>query len=134
MKKWLYRIFWIPLFVLAVLFLVANRQLVSISLDPFNANSPAVTSVALPLWLWLSFMLFLGVGLGAAGMWQSGVVRRQKARQDHRELKALRREMAAAKRHAAQSPDGDLHKSATALTPQKVVDNEPPLLESVSAP
>jgi len=70
MKKWLYRIFWIPLFVLAVLFLVANRQLVAISLDPFNASSPAVTSLALPLWLWLALMLFLGVGLGAAGIWQ----------------------------------------------------------------
>ncbi|MBL4618994.1 MAG: hypothetical protein GXP04_15015 [Alphaproteobacteria bacterium] len=134
MKKWLYRIFWIPLFVLAVLFLVANRQLVAISLDPFNASSPAVTSLALPLWLWLALMLFLGVGLGAAGIWQSGAARRQKAHQEHRELKALRREMADANRHVIQSPEGKPHDATTTTAAPKVGENEPPLLESVSAP
>jgi len=96
MKKWLYRIIWIPVFVVAVLFLVANRHPVSISLDPFSAEAPALTTAALPLWFWLMLMLFFGFAAGAAGMWISGRPRRQKARAEHRELKALRKELAAA--------------------------------------
>ncbi len=119
MKKWLYRIFWIPVLVIAVLFLVANRQPVTISLDPFNADNPAVTSFPMPLWLWLIFMLFLGLGLGAAGMWFSGAQRRHKARAEHRELKTLRREMAAA---AAE-------KQAREQAAETAAQADPPLLE-----
>lgn len=94
MKKWLYRIIWIPVLVLAVLFLVANRQMVTISLDPINASEPAITSFPLPLWMWLVTTLFVGVGLGAVSMWFSGSERRHKARAEHRELKALKRDYA----------------------------------------
>ncbi len=105
MKKWLYRIFWIPVFVLTVLFLFANRQLVAISLDPFSASNPSVATTPLPLWLWLILMMFIGLGLGAVGMWFSGAGRRHKAHVEHRELKALRKEMAALEaRLAAASP------------------------------
>lgn len=120
MKKWLYRIVWIPVLVIAVLFLVANRQPVAVSLDPFSASNPSLTTAALPLWLWLIFMLFLGLGLGAAGMWFSGGDKRAKARAEHRELKVLRREMAAmeAEERAAQA---------------RASQSDPPLLESVSS-
>jgi type VI protein secretion system component VasK len=128
MKKWLYRIVWIPVLVIAVLFLVANRQPVAISLDPFSADNPVVTTVALPLWLWLVFTMFLGVGLGAVGMWSSGAEKRRKARHEHRELKTLRREMAAARKRASQS-----HEAETEVAETKPGGNEPPLLESVSA-
>ncbi len=117
MKKWLYRIVWVPVLVLAVLFLVANRQLVTISLDPFNADNPLITSFPLPLWLWLIFTLFVGVGLGSAGMWVSGNKRREKARVEHRELKSLRREMMAMRE---QNPPEE----------SKPFQSEPPLLES----
>ncbi len=96
MKKWLFRIIWIPIFVLAVLFLVANRQPVAISLDPISATAPALTTPALPLWLWLMTMLFIGFAAGAFGMWNSGRPKRQKAHAEHRELKALRKELAEA--------------------------------------
>ncbi len=117
MKKWLYRIVWVPVLVLAVLFLVANRQLVTISLDPFNADNPLITSFPLPLWLWLIFTLFVGVGLGAAGMWVSGGARREKARVEHRELKTLRREVI------------ELREQKPAEAP-KAFQSEPPLLEN----
>ena len=93
MKKWLFRILWIPAFVLAVLFLVANRQLVAVSLDPFSASAPSLTTPALPMWLWLMTMLFIGLGAGSAGMWLSGRSRRQKAHAAQKELKALRAEL-----------------------------------------
>ncbi len=94
MKKWLSRIVWIPVFVIAVLFLVANRQMVALSLDPFSAAAPALTTPAFPLWLWLMLMLFIGLGAGSLGTWLSARPRRHKARLEHRELKHLRAEFA----------------------------------------
>lgn len=94
MNKWLFRLVWVPALVIAVLFLVANRTLVPISLDPFRPDNPALSTPALPLWFWLMAMLFVGVAAGAAGMWMSARPRRQKARADRRELKALRKELA----------------------------------------
>ena len=83
------------LFAIAVLFLVANRQLVAVSLDPFRADNPAVTTPELPLWFWLMTMMFIGFAIGAAGMWLSARPGRQKARLERRELKALRKDYAA---------------------------------------
>ncbi len=97
MKKWLFRIVWIPALALAVLFLVANRQFVAISLDPFSADAPALTTVALPLWFWLMTMLFIGLCAGVLGMWLSGRPKRHKAHVEHRELKMLRKDLAQAR-------------------------------------
>ncbi len=91
MKKWLSRLLWIPVLVFAVLFLVANRQPVAISLDPFNASAPSVTTFPLPLWGWLVAMLFLGFAIGAVALWISAGPKRARARAAHREVKALRR-------------------------------------------
>ena len=121
MKKWLFRIVWIPVLVVAVLFLVANRQPVAISLDPFSASNPAVTTAALPLWLWLMTMLFIGVAIGSFGMWLSGSSRRRKNRHDRRELKNLRR-TAAAHQKPEESED----------VPSQTVE-EAPLLEDNSS-
>jgi len=96
MKKWFARLFWVPLLVVAVFFLVANRQMVAISLDPFSTEAPALTTIAMPLWSWLMMMMFIGFAAGGAGMWFSGRSRRQVARAEHRELKILRKELAAA--------------------------------------
>ncbi|WP_375204875.1 LapA family protein [Hyphococcus sp.] len=95
MKKWLFRIVWIPVLLLAVLFLVANRTLVPISLDPFRPDNPAMSTPALPLWFWLMGMLFIGVALGAAGQWLSGRETRAQARDNRRELRAVKKELAA---------------------------------------
>jgi len=107
MKKWLYRIVWIPVLVAAVLFLVANRAPVAISLDPFNAETPALATPALPLWFWLMTMLFAGVGLGSLGMWLSGAERRAQARDNRRELKAVKKELAAMTARAEAAPNED---------------------------
>jgi len=107
--------------VITVLFLVANRQLVAVSLDPFNASDPAVTTPAFFLWFWLMLMLFIGLGVGAFGMWVSGNDRRRKARLERRELKALHKEIAVLKAARDERP------AAAGENP------EPPLLESVSS-
>ncbi|WP_425410633.1 LapA family protein [Hyphococcus sp.] len=127
MKKWFYRLIWIPVLVVAVLFLVANRMPVAISLDPFNADNPAMSTAALPLWFWLMAMLFTGVGLGALGMWLSGGERRSQARDNRRELKAAKKELAAmtARAEAAE-------KSAAAPAGEPENPHEPPKLEATN--
>lgn len=103
MKKWLYRIFWIPVLAGAVLFLVANRTLVPISLDPFRPENPALSTPALPMWFWLMGMLFMGVALGAVGSWFSGREARAQARDNRRALRAAKKELAALSTRAEQA-------------------------------
>ena len=121
MKKWFFRIFWVPVFVLAVLFLVANRQPVAVSLDPFSASNPAVTTAALPLWLWLMLMLFIGLGMGAAGMWLSGAERRRNYTSAKKELKVLKKEVTTLRQAAAS------HDNRQASEPEAL-----PVLEAAS--
>jgi hypothetical protein len=120
MKKWLFRLIWAPVLIVAVLFLVANRQPVAVSFDPISANAPALTTPALPLWLWFMLMLFVGFFAGAAGMWMSGRPRRAKTRAGRRELKALRHELSETQ-------------ALLAAAQSRAAQEEPPLLEKVEA-
>jgi hypothetical protein len=89
-----------------VVFLVANRAPVAISLDPFNADDPGIATPPLPLWFWLATALLIGFALGVIGMWLSGRPNRLKAKANMRELKSLRSALA-----------------------QKTADGEPPMLD-----
>ena len=91
MKKLLSRLFWFPVGLVLVLFLVANRQPVAISLDPLSVENPIIATPALPMWFWLVTALLIGFFAGAAGMWMSAKPSREKARAEHRELKAMKK-------------------------------------------
>jgi len=104
MKKLLSRLVWVPVGLALVVFLVANRQLVPVSLDPFSTENPAIATPALPLWVWLMLMLLVGYFLGAMTLWLSGRGRRKQANLERKELKALRKELEIS---AATQPAGD---------------------------
>lgn len=95
MKKVVRWLVTVPLGVFLVIFLVANRAPVALSLDPLSTAAPAVATPALPLWIWLALFLFTGVGLGAGAMWVSDHELRVRAKADRRELASLRKAMAA---------------------------------------
>ena len=97
MKKLLARLVWFPLGFVVVVFLVANRRPVAISLDPLSVDNPAIATPPAPLWVWLSLALLAGVFAGASGMWLSGRDARAKARATQREAAALKKELAAMK-------------------------------------
>ncbi len=107
MKKWISRFIWFPPALVFVGFLVANRQPVAVSFDPFSPEMPALATPAFPLWIWLMAAIFIGVFSGVAGMWVSGRTARRKARAEHRELKALKRDQARAVQEAAATRPGD---------------------------
>ncbi|MCB2098902.1 MAG: LapA family protein [Parvularculaceae bacterium] len=102
MRKVLRWLVFFPVGAILVVFLIANRQPVAISLDPFSVSNPAIATPPIFLWVWLMLALLTGVGLGAAGMWMSGRELRIRAKADRLELKALKK--AAAQSHPSTPP------------------------------
>ena len=85
MRKFIAAIILIPLAILMVMFAVANRGSVAISLDPFSANAPALT-VHMPLFLLLLIALIVGVLAGGIAAWLRQAKWRRAARRLDREL------------------------------------------------
>jgi uncharacterized integral membrane protein len=90
-------VFWlvlVPLAIVILMFAVANREIVTVSFDPFNATAPAA-SVSVPLFVLIFVLVILGIIVGGVAAWlrQSGY--RRAARQRDAEVSALRREIEA---------------------------------------
>jgi len=79
----------IPLALVIVLFAVANRTPVTVSLDPF-AGEPPMFAVAVPLFLLVLMVLILGVIVGGMSAWMRQSRWRRRARRLGAELKAAR--------------------------------------------
>jgi uncharacterized integral membrane protein len=104
----------IPLAAIFIVFAVANRHLVTVSFDPFNANAPAV-GITLPLFVLLILTAILGVAAGGIatwwrqGRWRRAARRHEADARDARAQLASERSMHApplvpATRHLARPP------------------------------
>ena len=84
----------VPLAMLIIALAVANRQLVTVSLDPFNPSQPAYTTQ--PIWLFVPIFaaLIVGVAVGGFVAWLRHSKWRRIARRYEREAIALRGEIA----------------------------------------
>jgi uncharacterized integral membrane protein len=89
----------VPLAVVIIAFAVANRQPVTVSLDPFSADQPAA-SVTLPLFALVIALLVAGVLIGGVASWLRHGKWRRAARRLEREAARLRDEIDAHKRVA----------------------------------
>ena len=87
----------VPLAIVIIAFAVANRQLVTLSLDPFSADRPAA-AVTLPLFALIIVLLILGVVVGGVAAWLRQSQWRRKARRLERELTELRAEVSSLRR------------------------------------
>ncbi|MBB4658252.1 LapA family protein [Parvularcula dongshanensis] len=99
------------LFVLGVLlavFLTANSDPVTLSMDPFSKDAPAVSVGPISLAYVLLIPLFLGFVLGGFGMWLSGGKARTLAKERQREVRRLREELREARSLKAPQHDGVL--------------------------
>ena len=83
----------IPLAILIVAFAVANRQVVTVSLDPFSSEHPA-SSLTLPLFALVIGLLIVGVVIGGAASWLRHGHLRRTARRFDRDIRELRSELA----------------------------------------
>ena len=83
----------VPLAILIIAFAVANRETVTVSLDPFSGHDPAAT-VSLPLFALVIALLIIGVLIGGAASWLRQGKWRGAARRFERELQVLRGKLA----------------------------------------
>ena len=84
----------VPLAAVIVAFAVANRQTVTLSLDPFNSNAPAAI-LTLPLFVLTIGLLLMGVVIGGTAAWLRQGKWRRAARRLDREATGLRGEIVA---------------------------------------
>ena len=82
----------IPLAIAFITFAVANRQIVVVSLDPFDEAHPALM-VALPLFALALLLVIAGVIIGGLAAWLKQSKWRRAARIAEREARELRAEV-----------------------------------------
>ncbi len=82
----------VPIAVIIVAFAVANREVVTVSLDPFSAAAPAA-SLTLPLFALVIVLLIAGVIVGGTAAWLGQSRWRRTARRLEREAAELRRKI-----------------------------------------
>jgi uncharacterized integral membrane protein len=104
----------IPLLVIVVGFAVANRQVVTVSFDPFSSAQPAY-AVTLPLFVIIFVLLIIGVIIGGAATWFRQSAWRRSARRLDAQVRELHRERAAT-RATPDEPD-DAQRAALVLPP-----------------
>lgn len=87
--------FWlilVPLAIVILMFAVANREIVTVSFDPFSATTPAA-SVSVPLFVLIFVLVILGVIIGGVAAWLRQSDYRRAARRRDADVTALRREI-----------------------------------------
>jgi len=83
----------VPLAIVILMFAVANRQLVTVSFDPFAASDPAA-AVTLPLFVLVFALILIGVLVGGVAAWLRQSHYRRAARMLENDVAGLRREVA----------------------------------------
>lgn len=78
----------VPIAVILIALSVANRGLVSLTIDPFNPGNPALSYTA-PLFIWLFGAVLLGIVLGSLATWLSQGKHRRRERRYKREASEL---------------------------------------------
>jgi uncharacterized integral membrane protein len=82
----------LPLAILMIAFAVANRRIVTVSLDPFGGSD---SGVSLPLFVLIILLLIIGVLIGGLAAWVRQGKWRSAARRGERQLQALRKKLEA---------------------------------------
>ena len=87
----------VPLAAILIAFAVANRNLVTVSFDPFSSTAPAYAAT-LPLFAIILAVLILGVLVGGIAAWIRQGKWRRSARRLDGEVRALHDEMETVRR------------------------------------
>jgi uncharacterized integral membrane protein len=111
-RKALAAVILVPLAVIIIAFAVANRQVVTVSLDPFSAEHPAA-SLTLPLFALVIVLLIIGVLIGGIAAWLRQAKWRRLARRLEREIADQRVEIEVLKRDAGILPGPGVNTAGT---------------------
>jgi len=88
MRKFVATVVLVPVAIVLVMFAVANRALVALSFDPFNASAPAF-ALHLPLFVLVFVLIGLGVLIGGFAAWLRQHKWRMRARRAEAEVRDL---------------------------------------------
>src|SRR5687767_9840666 len=95
LKKILSLVIFVPLGIILIVLAVANRQMVTLALNPFRPED-SVLAVSAPFFLFLFLALLFGMLVGAAVTWWSQGRHRKQARVEAREAVRWQKEHKAA--------------------------------------
>ena len=84
----------VPITIVIVMFAVANRQIVTVTFDPFDSSNPAF-ALTLPLFMLVFVLVGLGVLIGGTASWLRQHKWRTRAWRAEAEAARLRDELAA---------------------------------------
>ncbi len=93
----------VPLAAIIIAFAIANRQLVTVSFDPFSTTNPAYAAT-LPLFIMIFVLVILGVIVGGAAAWLRQSKWRRTARKLDAEVRTLHQELDSLRQRAAAYP------------------------------
>ncbi|MEO0636841.1 MAG: lipopolysaccharide assembly protein LapA domain-containing protein [Pseudomonadota bacterium] len=89
----------IPVGLVLLMFMIANRRSVLLSFDPFTQDNPAL-AFEVPLFVLIFGALLVGLVLGGAVVWARQHRYRKLAREEHREVERLKGRVEAEKTRA----------------------------------
>jgi uncharacterized integral membrane protein len=123
----------LPLAAIIIAFAVANRQMVTVSFDPFSTTDPAYAATV-PLFILIFALVILGVIVGGVASWlRQGAWRRTARKLDH-DVRRLHQELAALRdRHLADVKPADV-KAAVARDPATESASKSPTLPVIPPP
>lgn len=101
----------VPIAVILIAFIVANRELVPLNLDIFSAlfsEAESGYSVTAPLFIWLFAFLLLGILIGALAFAPKLYRIRRQARRLTAENARLNKKLLAHKTHSGKDYSGDI--------------------------
>jgi uncharacterized integral membrane protein len=106
MRKLVTAVILVPIAVVIVMFAVANRRIVTVSFDPFNATEPAF-ALDLPLFVLVFALVGLGVLVGGIAAWLRQHKWRARARRAEADARDLRERLASQVTRGAQPAQFD---------------------------
>ena len=99
-------VFWlvlVPLAIIILMFAVANREIVTVSFDPFSTTQPAA-SITVPLFALIFILVTLGVIIGGIASWLRQSEYRRAVRQRDLDVDSLRRQIETLNERLADHP------------------------------
>ena len=106
MRKFFTALVLIPLGLIFIVFAVANRHLVTVSLDPFNSSDPSA-GIRLPLFVVIIAVAIVGVMAGGGATWFRQRHWRRAARQHEADARQAQAQLAELRAGAMTSSRGD---------------------------
>ena len=108
MRKFVTVFVLVPLGILIIMFAVANREIITVSFDPFDSKNPAV-AFKMPLFILIFVLVGIGGLVGGIAAWLRQHKWRARARRAEADVRRLRTELEAERSLAAAPPPRDAH-------------------------